>query len=186
MRIGIIAVGRSGGYNLGEWIAAELRYQFNHEPYWNSIDTIGDRSVTKYNIYEITQGNIKPEFDKTIGLWRKDLRECVISHTWAVENGEWRKPYIITNEWIEERETKIQKSISELNECMTHLNEIPSIECWVTYEGIYNRAPSKYNRGEDIPRLLEYLDIKEPKYLHLLNPKLRLRDMGDKPKRELI
>jgi len=176
MRIGIIAMGRSGGYNLGQWISSELGYSYKHEPYWNGIH-IDKSSVTKYNMYEVFEGNIKTEFDKTIGLYRNDLRECVISHIRAEESGEWHVPYTITTEWIEERERLINGRIESLKEYLILLKEIPTIECWITYEGIYQS-------GKDIQKVLKYLDIKAPKYLHLLDSSNRLRkDKRNKPKR---
>lgn len=175
MRIGIIAMGRSGGYTLGEWLGMELGYHFYHEPYWNELH-INENSITKYNMYEVIEGSIKPQFDKTIGLYRNDLRECVISHIRAEESGEWHVPYKITNEWIGEREKHIEGRIEALKEYLLRLKEIPTIQCWVTYEGIYQS-------GEDIQKLLEYLDIKAPKYLHLLDSSNRLRkDKRNKPK----
>jgi len=178
MRIGIIAMGRSGGCNLGQWISYELGYRFYHEPYWNKLH-IGESSITKYNMYEVIEGNIKPQFDKTIGLYRNDLRECVISHIRAEESGEWHVPYKITNEWIGERESHIEGRIESLKEYLIRLKGIPTIECWITYEGIYQS-------GEDIQKLIDYLDIKEPKYLHLFDNSLRLRETPNKPKKQLI
>jgi hypothetical protein len=179
MRIGIIAMGRSGGYNLGQWISCELGYPYKHEPYINGFNTDGADIVVKWLYAEWNDSKNLPPMDKWIGLWRENIRECAISHAKSYQTGEWRTPYKLTTQWIEENEetiTQIQKGIQF---ACDDLVRIPQIELTVTYEGIYNS-------GKDIQRLLEYLDIKEPKYLHLFDNSLRLRETPNKPKKQLI
>ena len=177
-RILIIAMGRSGGYGLGKWISTELNYTYYHEPIYNGISTEGDNIVVKYLINEI-EGNENElnGWDKIIGLIRENERECAISQTYAVENGEWRKGYELSEEWISERENVIkgfEEWAVKRREAIQNLNVFN-----VSYEGIYNR-------GEDIKKILEYLDIREPKYLHLLNPSNRLRRIKGAESKPLI
>ena len=53
MRILIIALGRSGGYQLNEWLAFELGYKMIHEPIRTNQSIEGDNIVVKYLINEI-------------------------------------------------------------------------------------------------------------------------------------
>ena len=169
---------RSGGYGLGEWISTELNYTYYHEPIYNGLSTEGNDIVVKYLITEIDKTeNALIGWDKIIGLVRENERECAISQTYAVENKEWRRGYKLNSEWISERENTI-KGFEEWaliqREFIQNLNVFN-----VSYEGIYNR-------GEDIKRILEYLNIGEPKYLHLLNPSNRLRKVSGAESKPLI
>jgi hypothetical protein len=178
MRVCIVAMARSGGYGLGEWISTELNHTYYHEPIYNGITTEGDNIVVKYLITEIDKTeNALIGWDKIIGLVRENKRECAISQTYAVENKEWRRGYKLNSEWISERENVI-KEYEEWaliqKEFIQNLNVFN-----VSYEGIYNR-------GKDIKRILEYLNIGEPKYLHLLNPSNRLRKVSGAESKPLI
>jgi hypothetical protein len=178
MKVCIVAMARSGGYGLGEWISTELNHTYYHEPIYNGISTEGDNIVVKYLITEIDKTeNALIGWDKIIGLVRENERECAISQTYAVENKEWRRGYKLNSEWISERENVI-KGFEEWaliqKEFIQNLNVFN-----VSYEGIYNR-------GEDIKRILEYLNIGEPKYLHLLNPSNRLRKVSGAESKPLI
>jgi len=179
MRIGIIAMSRSGGYNLGQWISCELGYPYKHEPYIAGLNTDGADIVVKWLVAEWNEMKVKPEMDKWIGLWREDVRECAISHLKSYQTGKWREGYTITNEWITENETEIQKIQSSIEFENNEIPKISQIGFTITYEGIYNS-------GKDIQRLLEYLDIKEPKCLHLFDNSLRLRETSNKPKRKQL
>lgn len=179
MRIGIIAMGRSGGYNLGQWISYELGYPYKHEPYINNLDTNGKDIVVKWLVAEWNEMKVKPEMDKWIGLWREDVRECAISHLKSYQTDKWREGYTITNEWINQNEIEIQRIQSSIELENNKIPKISQIEFTITYEGIYDS-------GKDIKRLIEYLDIKAPKYLHLFNRAGRLRDTENKPKKQLI
>ena len=53
MRILIIALARSGGYQLNEWLALELGYKMIHEPIRTNESIEGDNIVVKYLINEI-------------------------------------------------------------------------------------------------------------------------------------
>lgn len=181
MRIGIIAMARSGGHNLGEWIAGEKECEFIHEPFLNNI-VIDNRNniVIKFLLSEWFQLNEKPKLDKLIGLVRTDYREGAISFVRAMKTNEWHKPYKLNEEWIGENEEEIQTAIEWLRRDDLKLqSEIPEIEIIVSYEGIYNK-------GNDIKRITNYLQIENPKYLHMLNPSNRLRNKSIKEIKTLI
>ena len=180
MRILIIALPRSGGYQLNEWLATELGYKMIHEPIWNNKSIEGNNIVVKYNISEIE--NIMdidfPNWDKIIGLTRKDARECAISQTRAAQTKEWRSGYEVSEEWIIENEIDIKHFEGWANKRNDYLNTIKEIQLKVTYEGIYNTK-------EDIQRIKDYIGITSTKYEHLLDNTNRLRNRR-KTKRKFL
>jgi hypothetical protein len=180
MRILIIALARSGGYQLNEWLALELGYKMIHEPIWNNKSIEGNDIVVKYNISEIE--NITDidfiNWDKIIGLTRTDVRECSISHTKAVQRKEWRGGYEVSDEWIIENEIDIKHFEGWINNAIDYMNGINEIDLRVTYERIYNTK-------EDIQRIKDYIGIRNTKYEHLLDSTNRLRNRS-KTKRKVI
>jgi hypothetical protein len=180
MRILIIALARSGGYQLNEWLALELGYKMIHEPIRTKESIEDDNIVVKYLINEIE--NIKDidfsNWDKIIGLTRTDVRECAISQTKAVETKEWQSPYEVSSEWIIKNQNDIKKFEDLIYSRNKLINAINKIELRVTYEGIYNTK-------EDIQRIKDYIGITNTKYEHLLDNTNRLRNRS-KAKRKLI
>ena len=176
MRIGIIAMARSGGRNLGEWISNELGTEFIHEPLPNGSNTNGKNIVVKWLINDWEGMDTKPDMDKWIGLVRMDSRDCAISHLKAQQSGDWHKPYILTDEWISENETEI-KTLMEWNTEWNAkvINQIGESGLIVSYEGIYNS-------GEDIKRLTDYIGIQTSPYSHMLDGSNRLRNPKPKSK----
>jgi hypothetical protein len=176
MRIGIIATARSGGHNLGEWLSNELDSKYIHEPLLNGLHTDGRNIVVKWLINEWEKLDTKPVMDKWIGLVRMDSRDCAISHLRAEQSGEWHIPYTLTDEWIQQNETHIENMgqwVEQLNHKVS--TEINEIQLMISYEGIYHT-------GEDIQRLIDYIGIETPLYLHMLNKSNRLRNKIIKPK----
>jgi len=180
MRILIIALARSGGYQLNEWLALELGYKMIHEPIRTNQSVEGDNIVVKYLINEIE--NIMDidytSWDKIIGLTRMDVRECAISQTKAVQTNEWRGGYEVSSEWINQNEIDINHFEEWVNKQNDYLNTIKEIQLNVTYEGIYNTK-------EDIQRIKDYIGITSTKYEHLLDSTNRLRNRS-KTKRKLL
>lgn len=181
MRILIVGMARSGGYELHRWLGLELGYKGIHEPIYNGLSTEGDNIVVKYLVNEL-ENNSECEsylsgWDKIIGLVRENERECAISQTYAVENREWRKGYELNKGWISEREEVIkgfEEWAVKQREWVQNLNVFT-----ISYEGIYNR-------GEDIERICEYVGIQNPKYLHLLSNTNRLRKTKESKGKPLI
>jgi len=180
MRILIIALARSGGYQLNEWLALELGYRMIHEPTGRNESVSGDNIVVKYLINEIENiNNIDyTKWDKIIGLTREDVRECAISQTRAVQTKEWRNGYEVSDEWIKENEKDIKHFEEWANKGIDYLKTIKEIQLLVTYEGIYNTK-------EDIQRIKDYIGITNTKYEHLLDNTNRLRNRS-KTKRKLL
>lgn len=175
MRVGIIAMARSGGHNLGEWIANELGTEFIHEPYLNGIEV--DRRtnlVVKWLINEWGKFEI-PKMDKWIGLYRGNHRECAISNIRAEETNRWHKPYTLTDEWIQQNEGRINEVEGWMREWDKVIHQNQQIELMVSYEGIYET-------GEDIQKITDYLGIEGANYLYMLNKSNRLRNKQIKSK----
>ena len=180
MRILIIALKRSGGHQLNEWLALELGYKMIHEPIRTNQSVEGDNIVVKYLVNEI-ENKMDIDFtnwNKIIGLTRMDVRECAISQTRAVQTNEWRVGYEVSGEWINQNETDIKHFEEWVNKRNDYLNKIKEIQLKVTYEGIYNTK-------EDIQRIKDYIGITNTKYEHLLDSTNRLRNRS-KTKRKLI
>jgi hypothetical protein len=170
MRIGIIAMVRSGGKNLGDWISAETGYQYIHEPFLNKIPISSNKNlVVKYLSNEWFELKEKPQMDKWIGLVRHNHIECAISFVKALKINEWHKPYTLSNEFVNENKSEIEDTMEWVGkEYRKILTEIPQIELLITYEGIYNS-------GTDILPILNYLNITNPIYTHMLDSNNRLR-----------
>jgi hypothetical protein len=179
MRILIISLGRSGGYQLNEWLSLELNYRMIHEPNKTNESTEGNNIVVKYIINEMDDVNINyTTWDKIIGLTRNDIRECAISQTMGVQKNQWRVGYEVTDEWIKENETTIQYYEGWVSDKIHSINQIKEINLMVTYEGIY------YTK-EDIQKIKDYIGISNTKYEHLLDNSNRLRNRTNS-KRKLL
>jgi len=180
MRILIIALARSGGYQLNEWLALELGYKMIHEPIRTNESIEGDNIVVKYLINEIENRNDIDllNWDKIIGLTRTDARECAISQTQAWQTKKWRSGYEVSDEWIVENEIDIKHFEEWVNKRNDYLNGINEIDLRVTYERIYNTK-------EDIQRIKDYIGITNTKYEHLLDNTNRLRNRS-KTKRKVL
>jgi hypothetical protein len=177
-RILIVGMGRSGGYNLGMWLSKELDYKFIHEPKINNLDEGGYNIVTKYLIteWEVQKNPLLYRYDKIIGLIREGDRDCAISQCWAEQKNQWRNNYTITDEWITENEGYINEMEGWVKSKRESLLSIKELGLVVSYEGIYERKT-------DIQKILNYVGIKETKYIHLLDESNRLRGNNKKPKR---
>jgi hypothetical protein len=196
MRILIIAMGRSGGYSLLNWIGSEKKYQTIHEPTKDNFDML---SIYKIRLLEKNKNNIVVKYliseieneldtfnwsnwDKVIGLIRNDIQECAISHYWALSSNSitWRECYEISNQWLIENEKEIKEEESRLQKYKEIISNIPQIELMVSYENIYQG-------NEDINRLTHYLGIQKINSHSLLDNRNRLRNVIDvKSKRSLI
>jgi len=198
MRILIIAMGRSGGYSLLNWIGSEKGYQTIHEPTMDNGDILSiykmrllakkkNNTVVKYLISEI-ENELDTfdwsNWDKIIGLIRNDTRECAISHCWALSSDSWRDCYEISNEWLIENEEKIKEEESRLQKNKQLISNIPQIELLISYENIYENV---YQSGGDINKLIKYLEIKKVSSYSLLDNRNKLRNVNDsKSKKSLI
>jgi len=170
MKILIIALERSGGLQLTEWISLEMGYKPIHEPILTPQSIEGDNIVVKYLITEIMNINDidLTNWDKIIGLIRMDTYETAISQTVAQERKKWHDSYEISDNWIYNNLKLINQSQKNIKSNIDYLKGIEEIKVLVSYESIYNTK-------EDIQRIKDYIGIKNTKYEYLLNNKNRLR-----------
>jgi hypothetical protein len=180
MRILIIAIGRSGGTILNQWLALELRYKILNEPIWNKLSIEENDIVVKYNIGEIekTSDVNLSNWDKIIGLIREDSYDTAISQYRGDQKNEWNCVYDVSDKWIKENHLNIKKTEEQIIKKIELIKQIKEIELLVTYEGIYNTK-------EDVKRIKDYVGISNTKYEHLLDNINRLRNR-DKTKRKLL
>jgi len=180
MRILIIALRRSGGYQLNRWLTLELGYKMIHEPIRSNQSIEGNNIVVKYLIDEIqnTEDIDLENWDKIIGLVRNDTIECAKSFVYAEQIDRWHGGYEMTSEWIEDNKENIIGLESILKNQIDYIKELNPIQLQVTYESIYDTK-------EDIQRIKDYIGITNTKYEHLLDNTNRLRDR-DKIKRKLL
>lgn len=177
MKVIIVAMGRSGGYGLGEWISLELNHRYYHEPLISGEKVTEEKRVVKYLLDEWRRMDTKPEWDILIGLIREDTKECAISHIKGNESSNFRKPYEVSEEWLREKEEDIKRESLIMDSWKTEIESLPT-DTILSYEGIYNRRETK--------PLCELLGIHTPKYLHLLDTSNRLRKTKDGKKKPLI
>jgi hypothetical protein len=170
MRILIIAVERSGGYQLSKWISMEMEYKLVHEPIMYPQSIKGDNIVVKYLVGEIKDKNDidLTNWDKIIGLVRMDTYNSGISQTRALERKKWHEPYYISDKWVHNNVELINKNKKVIESDNNYLNGIKEIQLFTTYEGIYHS-------NEDIQRIKDYIGIKNAKNEYLLDNKNRLR-----------
>jgi hypothetical protein len=170
MRILIIAVERSGGFQLTKWLSWEMGYKPIHEPIMIPQSIEGDNIVVKYLIGEIKDKNNVDltNWDKIIGLVRMDTYESAISQTSALERKKWHEPYELSEKWIQNNVELINKNQKVIESNNNYLRSIKEIQLFTTYDGIYHTK-------EDIQRIKDYIGIKNTKYEYLLDNKNRLR-----------
>ena len=169
MRILIIALMRSGGYQLNEWLAKELGYKMIHEPIRRNASIEENNIVVKYLVNDIqNRTDVDLEnWDKIIGLTREDTMECAKSSVYAEQTKKWHIRYEMINEWIEDNKENIIKRESNIKNEINFIKELNGIKLQVIYERIYNTK-------EDIQRIKDYIGIKDTKYEYLLDNRNRL------------
>jgi hypothetical protein len=183
MRILIIALARSGGYQLNEWLALELGYKMIHEPIKRNISTEGKDNIVVKHLINDYEDNTNlyidlSNWDKIIGLTRTNIKEGAISQLMAIQRSEWRTGYEVKNGWIEENKEELNYFENWMQDKIELINTISEIGLFVSYEGIYDT-------NEDIQKIKDYIGINNTKYEHLLDNTNRLRNRN-KTKRKFI
>ena len=170
MRILIIAVERSGGYQLTKWLSWEIGYKPIHEPIMTPQSIEGENILAKYLVGEIKDNKDidLTNWDKIIGLVRMDTYNSAISQTRALERKKWHEPYEVSNQWIHNNMELINKNQKVIESNNNYLRSIKEIQLFTTYDGIYHTK-------EDIQRIKDYIGLKNTKYEYILDNKNRLR-----------
>jgi hypothetical protein len=172
MNICILSYGRTGGTTFCRWLSKELDKKYIHEPFnKNHMREYEDNDLYN-NDYSIDENNyvikLQPEElynikgkKITIGLIRENTKDCAISHLNSIETNNWHRPYFITNDWINSNKNKINKlseKILEENDRILNMK----YDIVLTYEGLFiNKL--------DIPKICEFLNIINPKYINYMN-----------------
>lgn len=164
MKILVLSHTRCGSTTLCKWISKELNCELDESPYdrkhFNDVferDNIIRKIVAEE--YFPTNEEIN-KFDKVIFLSRKNTIDAAISHISANNLQEWHVEYEVTNEWITENKIKIINISNYINRLKMKLNDYAGFH--ITYEDIYENKNS-------IGKILEYLNIDNPKHLERLN-----------------
>lgn len=176
--------------SLMKWIEYELDYKQYHEPFFGNGDgmddetinsklLVDDKIVVKDFPFRIRERNynlndVISKFDKIIIHKRNNLKEVSISlHYHQSYSGESKmhEVYQLDDEWLKNNEIDVLSTMESIKHMYDDLNQL-DIECLhTTYDGIYNDKT-------DVPKLMDYLNIYEPRYLDFLNENRRLRN-GD-------
>jgi hypothetical protein len=193
MKILILTHGRSGGLSLSTWIEKELELELFHEPFIQLQESeyiknnlfIKNNIVVKdypfnierfgYDVYEYIK-----TFDKLIIHNRNNLRDTAISHVSGLmrniditKKSNWHEVYEIDDEWIQNNLQKIEREESELlirNRFLIEITKNKQIEgLRTTYAGIFETK-------EEIPILLNYLNIKKPVWIDMLDNRHKLKN----------
>jgi hypothetical protein len=191
LRVLILTHPRSGGMSLLQYIKYELGYEEYHEPFFGNGDGMSDKDInTKLLVddnivvkdfpFRIEERGYKlfdviSKFNKVIIHNRGNHRDVAISLVYfeVTNNGnKMHVPYKLDNEWIKDNEDIIEKRINETKEMYNSLEVIKNDKCLITtYDGIYNDK-------SDIPKLLKFLNVYNPRYLDILDNRHRLQN-GD-------
>jgi hypothetical protein len=191
MRILIYCVGRSGSTTLLHWISKELNLVPIMEPFRevekgdprcfnnNFIGELDlfqkmDGFVSKMLFESVPQTDeIKSEedffksFDKVITLYRHNLKEYAISN---VVSKTITRNYFADYKWDLVKDhidmNLVHQFMGESWESLEYIKQLKNCEIF-TYEEIFER--------QDHKRLLEYLNITNPKYIDILSPSNRYR-----------
>ena len=197
MRVLVLTHPRSGGRSLLSWICQELNFKFWHEPTledYNEILTEKNIAVKDFP-HRITEAGydideFASKFDKVILHSRGDARDIAISLVYAIEatgnnpDHKHHDLYRIDDEWINERESEIQRMTIHSNELLIDIKNV-NIDCLITtYDGVF------YNKT-DVEKISNYLGIKKHHWLDVLDNKRRLRNgeigmYNDKSSKTLI
>jgi len=164
MRVLVLSHTRCGSTTLCKWISKELDIVLDERPYdfktFNSINK-SNNVITKIVVEEYypTKEDIIT-FDKVICLTRENSNETSISFIQSKYVGKWHEQYEITTEWINENENKILEQIYKYDEMKLRLKE---------YEGLQTTYENIYISKTDVNKILNYMNIDNPKHLDMLN-----------------
>lgn len=100
------------------------------------------------------------KFDKVICLTRDNSVETAISFIVAKKSDKWHVDYDVTTEWIIENRNEILHRKSWYDRMKFNLKKFKVLQ--VKYENIY------FNKT-DVSLLINYLNIPNPKHLHMLD-----------------
>ena len=164
MKILILSHTRCGSTTLCKWVSKELNFELDDTQYdINTFNLVFEKSnvVRKIVIEEYNPSNeVIEKFDKVICLSRENNIDSSISFINADSKGLWHDTYEITNEWINDNQNKIIEMVYKYEHLRNRLKNKNLFQ--ITYENMYVNKT-------DVSRVIDYLDIKNPKHLDMLN-----------------
>lgn len=184
-----------------EWFKKKKSLKIVHEPYnydgnadlikrlWEEDNIIAKVFPHVLGTIGVDINELAYRFDKVIIHKREDVMEIATSIAFHLllppkegKKIDWHQPYKMDEAWLKENDTLIQKEISNVNKFHSELDGLRFVNCIrTTYEGIYGT-------GDDINKVIDYLNMPEPYYLDILNSRHRLRNgdvgMGDVLRKE--
>ena len=164
MKILILSHTRCGSTTLCKWLEKELNIELDETPYnkiaFNSVFE-KENIIRKIVVEEYfpTKEEID-RFDRAIFLIRNNNIDAAISYTIANNLDEWHKEYEVTNEWIEKNKINIIIVSDYISELKRKLKDYSGFH--ITYEDIYINKNS-------VNSILDYIGIKSPEHLNMLN-----------------
>ena len=178
MRILLLTHPRSGGLSLMAWMGHELRYKTLHEPFSNvelidNVFNFEDVVVKDFPDSIIRCGydlkEVMSKFDKVICHRRESVKDTAISMVRLSDSEQSHHTYKLDDKWLEDNNNQIEEKIKEINDTYGILESLEFNGINTTYDGVYNTK-------DDIKKLTEYLGIREPAWLDILDNKRRLRN----------
>lgn len=187
MRILVYALPRTGSNNLTHYIANSLHYREIIEPY--NEYRFWDKDITEFDIWErdnvvvkmmVGQGeelyeDVTSRFDKTVILYREDIKGQAESFVHASKSADWHAPYVYDPSKVDQ-----DFYLEVFDKFNSRLEKIKSYKHFtVTYENLYLS-------GTDRDRLDEYIGITTKSFRFMLDPRNRYRQSGEVIKKFLI
>ena len=164
MKILILSHTRCGSTTLCKWVSKELDIVLDETPYdRKTFYSVFEKNniIRKIVIEEYNPPNeVIEKFDKVICLSRENNIDSAISFIDADNKGKWHDVYEITNDWINDNQNKIIEKVYKYEHLRNLLKNKNLFQ--ITYENMYVNKT-------DVSRVIDYLDIKNPKHLDMLN-----------------
>lgn len=160
------------------WMGHELRYKTLHEPFSNvelidNVFNFEDVVVKDFPDSIIRCGydlkEVMSKFDKVICHRRESVKDTAISMVRLSDSEQSHHTYKLDDKWLEDNNNQIEEKIKEINDTYGILESLEFNGINTTYDGVYNTK-------DDIKKLTEYLGIREPAWLDILDNKRRLRN----------
>lgn len=179
MKILILAHPRSGSTTLSRWLSQEMNFHLVLEPFNPrtpmKIPNTEDY-VMKELYHHLVDKNIDIEnfinqFDYVIGLYRKNMKDTLISIFHADKTKKYHTSYTINDEELKKYEKEIGEENNFFVEYHENIKKFSHIH--VSYENIFDNK-------DDIEKIKNFLKIEELNFLWMLDNRNRYRKNYEK------
>ncbi len=190
MRILIISSYRCGGNSFMYWISRELNLKHVSEPYNKDYNKVKDLSLDNivvkmpYTDFSFVESfdNFVNSYDKVLAIIREDVRAAcesgvIVKHL-ELEGDNfigripmhgidiWRSNYYVDEDFIKKYDEEITYHMDWYKRTNEEIKKLNILQ--VTYENIFIKKM-------DVDKVINYLDIKNPKHLNILEYKYKYR-----------